>query len=344
MKNWLVGTFIALCASYMTIIYFLWNQMKNLSSSVSVEVKWIMYSSLIFVCLILILLSLFLFWIRSQLVSFTTEAAIVIDKLMNQEEVVFNLNQETLLAKLQYKLKQLSEVIQNREVRYTSEKDSIKVLIGDISHQIKTPIANITMYNETLLNRQLDTEQQKMCLVAMQSQTHKLDSLVQALIKMSRLENGVIQLSKSDVYATQLIAHSLSGVYPKSQAKDIEIKVDCNPEILISCDKVWTGEVIFNLIENAVKYTQTSGEINIKVEQSDMFTSVSVQDNGMGINKEEVNDIFKRFYRANEAQTMEGVGIGLYLAREIIMKQNGYIKVNSQKGMGSTFSIHLPRE
>ena len=118
--------------------------------------------------------------------------------------------------------------------------------------------------------------------------------------------------------------------------------MDCSGELYAWFDEKWTGEALFNLLDNAVKYNHRGGHIWIDARATDYFVRIRVRDDGRGIREEDLNDIFKRFYRAKESADTEGVGIGLYLAREILRKQKGYIKAAPNKGKGSTFSVFLP--
>lgn len=281
--------------------------------------------------------------IESMVGKFTDRACSVIDDIINQkEDIDFQTDEETLMSKLEYKLKHLIDVMNNHKEKYLTEHDNIKTLISDISHQIKTPIANISMYNETLIERELPRDKSLMCLNNMKSQVNKLQWLVDALIKMSRLENGVIALNKNKTNLIETIANALSGVYIKAENKNIEISVHCDENLVLNHDYKWTSEALFNILDNGVKYTNENGYINVSVEKWDIFTKIDIEDNGIGIEEQEINDIFKRFYRASEVSTIEGIGIGLYLARKIIISQGGYMKVKSSKGEGTTFSIFLP--
>lgn len=280
--------------------------------------------------------------IRKDAVKFTNEMSEVIDKvILNEEKVSINLNKETIMSKLQYKLQQLVDILENDRIKANKEKDNIKELISDISHQIKTPIANINIYNDMLIYHELDNEKEKEFLNNMKLQISKLEWLVQALIKMSRLEGNMIVLNKERCHINKTIAKALSGVYLKAEEKNIEVKVYCDNELEINHDKKWVSEALFNIIENAVKYTPENGLIEITVDKGSLFSRIDIKDIGIGIFEKEINNIFKRFYRSEEVKDLEGIGIGLYLSNEIIIKHGGYIKVLSTKGKGSTFSIFL---
>ena len=199
------------------------------------------------------------------------------------------------------------------------------------------------MYNDTLIQRELNKDQQNMFLNNMKFQVSKLEWLVQALIKMSRLESNIISLNKVNSTLSDTIANALSGVYLKAEEKEIDLTIECPAFIKVNHDKKWTSEALFNIIENAVKYTDNGGSINIFVEEWELFTKIDIMDTGIGISEEDINNIFKRFYRCREVLEVEGIGIGLYLTNEIITKQGGYIKVKSEKGKGTTFSVFLQR-
>lgn len=297
-----------------------------------------------FVLTIVLIILGFIYIVRRNIIIFSNSMCDIIDKVIYKEEnIEFVEDEDTIFSKLQHKLKKLVEILDNNREAALIEKDNIKSLIGDISHQIKTPIANITMYNDTLIQRELNREQQNMFLNNMKFQVSKLEWLVQALIKMSRLESNIISLNKANSTLSDTIANALSGVYLKAEEKEIELRIECPTYIKVSHDKKWTSEALFNIIENAVKYTDNRGSINISVKEWELFTRIDIIDTGIGIFAEDINNIFKRFYRCREVSEVEGIGIGLYLTNEIITKQGGYIKVKSEKGKGTTFSVFLQR-
>lgn len=296
----------------------------------------------VFIIVILIIVALFIYILRSQISEFSNEMCTTIDRVISKEEIIdFDTEKETLLSKLQHKFKQLVESIYSESNDAIKEKDSIKALIADISHQIKTPITNIAMYNDTLIERKLDEAQQKLFLNNMKFQVEKLEWLVQALIKMSRLESNIITLTNNESFINTTIANALSGIYLKAEEKDIKLNVSCPSDLKLHHDSKWTSEALFNILENGVKYTKPGGSIKVVVSKWELFSKIDIIDTGIGIDKDNIHNIFKRFYRESEVSEIEGVGIGLYLANEIITKQGGYIKVKSEKNKGSIFSVFL---
>lgn len=208
-----------------------------------------------------------------------------------------------------------------------AEKDAIKTLIGDISHQTKTPIANLLLYAQ-LLGEQPLPPQGRDCAAALERQAEKLKTLIEALVKTSRLENGILTFQPVVGPLAPMLEQAVAGLQPKADRKGITLTL-LPTQAQARFDPKWTEEAVCNLLDNGVKYTPTGG---------------AVTDTGMGLAEEEQAKVFQRFYRAPAARDGEGVGIGLYLVRQIAAGQGGYVKVSSQRGRGSTFSLFLPRE
>ena len=294
---------------------------------------------LLFLGIILILL------LRSKLVAFSDSLNTCIDNIVKgKEDVTFDLESETLTGKFNYKLQRLYEIMQNGKRQVQVEKQSIQEMISDISHQVKTPVTNLKMYNSTLLERQLTQEKEQEFHKLMETQINKLDFLIQAMVKMSRLETGVITLSVSPAPIYDTIGLALASIVLPAEKKEIEVTVDCDPALIVPHDKKWTAEALFNILDNAVKYTPSGGKITVMAERWEMATKIDITDTGKGIPEQHYAQIFKRFFREDEVHDVSGVGIGLYLCRKIISKQGGYIQVKSEVGKGSTFSVFLPNE
>lgn len=222
-----------------------------------------------------------------------------------------------------------------------AQKDQISALISDISHQTRTPVANLQLYSQ-LLEEQPLTPQGRRCAQAISAQSEKLQTLIEALVKSSRLETGILALHPEPGPLAPMVARAAAQYAPKAREKQIRLTVGpTEGEALF--DPKWTEEALCNLLDNALKYTPAGGSVTVEVRPYEMFTAVCVQDTGPGIPEEEQAKIFGRFYRAPGAYQAEGVGIGLYLTRQIAAGQGGYIRVNSAPGQGSRFSLYLPR-
>lgn len=264
-----------------------------------------------------------------------------IDNLILGKEIEHTQETEdTLEGKMNEKLMKAARIWERKELESQQEKNSIKELISDISHQTKTPIANQKLYLEILRQEEM-SGRAKEFLDSMESQTKKLDFLFQSLVKTSRLETGIIQIRRLDANLIDTLREAVASVVPLASKKQIGLFVESKECILIPHDRKWTGEAVFNILDNAVKYTAAGGEIHITVTRQEIFTQVSIRDSGKGIAVERQAQIFTRFYREPEVQDQEGIGIGLYLARKIIELQNGYIEVRSEPGLGSDFRVFL---
>ena len=221
-----------------------------------------------------------------------------------------------------------------------SERDKIRELISDISHQTKTPIANLLLYSELLLSEDIGGEQRE-SVEAIHSQSLKLRFLIDNLIKLSRLENGILTLSPKETDIREILNKVYESYRGKAKDKGLDLTLNTD-EMLCVIDAKWTEEAIANIVDNAIKYTD-SGYVKISTTMYEMFVRVDVKDSGIGVDEEEHAKVFSRFYRSKKSSANEGVGIGLHLSREIVSSEGGYIKLDSRKGEGSTFSIFLPR-
>ena len=222
-----------------------------------------------------------------------------------------------------------------------AQKDQISALISDISHQTRTPVANLQLYSQLLAEQPL-TPQGRRCAQAISAQSEKLQTLIEALVKSSRLETGILALHPEPGPLAPMVARAAAQYAPKARENQIRLTVGpTEGEALF--DPKWTEEALCNLLDNALKYAPAGGSVTVEVRPYEMFTAVCVQDTGPGIPEEEQAKIFGRFYRAPGAYQAEGVGIGLYLTRQIAAGQGGYVRVNSAPGQGSRFSLYLPR-
>lgn len=231
-----------------------------------------------------------------------------------------------------------ASALSERNVR--EQKDQISTLISDISHQTKTPVANLQLYAQ-LLSEQPLTPQGKDCAAAISTQAEKLQTLIETLVKTSRLETGILTLHPQPGEIAPVVERAAAQYVLKATEKGITLTVEQTDGSAVF-DPKWTEEAVCNLLDNAIKYTPTGGTVTVTVNNYELFSAIRVTDTGPGISEEEQARIFGRFYRAPGAYQAEGVGIGLYLTRQIAEKQGGYVKVESTPGTGSIFSLFLP--
>ncbi len=326
-----------------------------------------------------------------RLSNFTSELCQILDDMMNRSQEPENVSdKETIFARIHHRLVRLYNILQESNRKVEAERQELQSLVSDISHQVRTPVSNMKMIVDTLLTKPLEEQERNEFLKSVRGQINKLDFLIQALVKTSRLETGVIQLEKEEHFLYDTLAQAMSGILYSAEQKKIHVSVKCPEDLCVSHDSKWTEEAIFNLLDNAVKYTPTGGHVNVSVAQWEMYVEIKVSDTGKGISESNQASIFKRFYRAvkytptgghvnvsvaqwemyveikvsdtgkgisesnqasifkrfyreEEIHNQPGVGIGLYLTREIVTQQGGYVTVESQVGKGSAFSIFLPR-
>ena len=283
--------------------------------------------------------------LQNRLAHFTDDVCQTIDAMMQGEttpRMIFD--NDTLLDRINHQLNRLYQMLQANKKIIEEQRADLQGMISDISHQVKTPTTNLKMAAATLLEQELSREQQVEYLQSMNVQLDKLDFLMGAMVKSSRLEAGVISLDKQQVPIYETLAIALGSIFLKAEEKHLKVTVDCPDDLLVPHDPKWTAEALFNILENAVKYTPAEGTIQVAVVRWEACTKIDITDTGRGIPESHQATIFKRFYREPEVHSIEGIGIGLYLTREIISKQNGRIKVTSAVGTGTTFTIFLPND
>nr|WP_317402015.1 HAMP domain-containing sensor histidine kinase [uncultured Gemmiger sp.] len=249
---------------------------------------------------------------------------------------------ETALSSLETRLARLLHGSAAANRALAQEQAAVKTLISDISHQARTPMANVLLYASLLEETDL-SEAQKARLVPLRQQAEKLHFLLENLIRASRLETGLLQLNPTVGPVADLLEQAAGEARAAAEKKQLTLTV--HPTEAAACfDPKWTPEALYNLVDNAVKYTPAGGRVELAAVLTDSFCRLDVTDTGPGIPESEQGAIFNRFARGAAARATEGLGIGLYLARQIAAGQGGYIRVRSTPGQGSTFSLYLPRQ
>ena len=270
---------------------------------------------------------------------------------------------ETKLSRLESKWKEFlgTSVLSNQNLE--EERHRLEQFISDISHQTKTPMTNIKMYTE-LLCEEIKTLQAKedgqgasdpgdisaslsrieKYSAEIRRQNERLEFLIDSLTKLSRLESGTLEVVANKSSVNDLVESGIAAVNAKAGTKEIKI-ITTSPEeaeVAAAFDMKWTLEALINVLDNAVKYSPEGGTIEVKLSETEMYAAIHVIDEGQGISEEDATKIFGRFFRSSEVQQDDGVGIGLYLTREILSKEDGYIKViSNDKREGGEFVIYL---
>ena len=247
---------------------------------------------------------------------------------------------ESRLSAVEAKLKHYLDASDTSAARLAEDRTRVQGLIADISHQTKTPIANLLLYAGLLADKDLP-EDCRDCVGQLTAQAEKLQFLIESMVKAGRLETGVIAVQPRPADVGALTETAVRAAQPEAERRGVQLS--CLPKEVAACfDPKWTQEALGNLIDNAIKYTPAGGSVTVSVTPYELFCRIDVTDIGPGIPEDEQARIFERFYRSPAVRDAQGVGLGLYLAREIAVANGGYIKVTSRPGKGSTFSLFLP--
>ena len=249
---------------------------------------------------------------------------------------------ETELSALEGRLAQFLRGSAASRKAVETEQAAVKTLIADISHQTRTPIANLLLYASLLSESELDPRQREQ-VDALSAQAEKLSFLIKALVKASRLEAGIVAPAPAVNPVGPLLENAVEQEGPAALAKQITLTAEPF-DGSAAFDPRWTGEALGNVINNAVKYTPPGGRVFVSAQLLDSFCRIDVADTGPGVPEGEQAAVFNRFYRGGATRAAEGLGLGLYLAREILARQGGYIRLSSRPGEGCVFSLYLPRD
>lgn len=249
--------------------------------------------------------------------------------------------EETIHSQTISLLKQLDQRLIAKTEENEKECEIIKGLIADLSHQIRNPLNNITIYSELIENKAVSTEQQMAFIKKISEESEKLNWISQNFFKSSRLESGAIEFSSSFEYIKETIVTSVAEVYHCSLKKAITIEVIPFQDIRLFHNRKWTREALVNILENAIKYSESGSIIQISLEQLETYSIIRIKDQGIGIPQKEKCHIFKRYYRGEAVQEIEGAGLGLYIARMILLKESGNIVVKNNNDQGCCFMIIL---
>lgn len=282
------------------------------------------------------------FYFRRRFICFSNEVCQNTEKILHGQPIGHQQNKETITSKMIMELEKIEHISSFQLAESRREKKELQEMISELTHQIKTPASNIQMYCDMFSDPDISSAQARRFVSVIQQQLEKLKFLLDILVKSSRLETDMIHLQMENSRIVETLAVAVNNVIQKAEHKKIGISVSCRPAVQVYHDTKWTAEAIENLLDNAIKYTPENGKVLISVKVGEMYTEIHVKDTGKGIEAAHVNDIFKRFYREKSSSKDEGLGLGLYLARNIVTLQGGYISVHSVLGEGSRFSVCLP--
>ena len=274
-----------------------------------------------------------------------TDNALQERESIENDSVDLNKYNENLLCRINMISEKAERNMRINMRKIENEKENVKSLVTDISHQLKTPLANVELYNTLLAEEGISDEERLEFLETEGIAIEKLKMLIDSLINISRLEADMISIDKKEENLKECIESAISSVKADAAKKNIIIKNEIKEDCILAIDRKWTTEAIFNLLDNAVKYTAPNGKINLSLDNGINYFALNIEDNGIGIDTDEYNDIFKRFYRSRNdiVQNEKGSGVGLYLVRKIMNLQDGNVMVSSEKEKGSTFTLYFSK-
>lgn len=239
---------------------------------------------------------------------------------------------------------QLATILQSKNDTQEKARQFLKNTISDISHQLKTPLAALSMYHEIILDEPENTDTVEKYSEKIGLALNRMDLLIQSMLKITRLDAGSINFEKENCYVIDLITRAICELTTRAECEEKEILTSGSTEEMIICDVGWTSEAIGNIVKNALDHTKSGGKIHISWEHSPAMLRICVSDNGTGISSEDIHHIFKRFYRSKKSSDTLGIGLGLPLAKSIIEGQGGVISVQSCINEGTMFTLSFLTE
>lgn len=253
--------------------------------------------------------------------------------------ITLNESKEGDLSKLAVSFNSMKEIIRNNISELNKEKQFLVDLLSDISHQLKTPLSSMIIYNDIMLNKELSKEQIKTFLINNQSQLSRMQHLIQSILKLAKIDAKAIELDKEKQSLNETVQEAIEALESKSFEHKVNIIFDEKEEIIFEHDRLWLQEALINIIKNGIEHTHSGGEINISLFENPVYKRIIIKDNGEGISEEDLPNIFKRFYKAKTSKKSDSIGIGLALSKSIIEAHYGIIEVKSKVGFGTKFII-----
>ena len=287
----------------------------------------------------IILIIVFYFYLRyrqnriNELTSYVEEIANKNYSLAIEE------NSEDELNSLKNELYKITVMLKEQAEQSKEQKEALSTAVSDISHQLKTPLTSILILLDNLSESDnMDKTTREKFISEIARQIEGMNWLVVSLLKLSKLDAGAIEFEKQEINVKELIENIISNLEIMAEIKNVSFEIINNKECYFKGDYNWNKEAIQNIIKNAIEHTKENSKIVITIEENNVYTQISIKDQGEGISAKDIKHIFERFYKAQNSSE-KSFGIGLSLAKSIIEEQNGYIEVESKKGKGTTFKI-----
>lgn len=293
--------------------------------------------------LTILFISFMLFFLNQFKKSENKDLEVIIDYLekinKHNYELKIEENEEGNLSILKNEIYKTAVYLNEQASKSQEEKEKLKVFLSDISHQLKTPLTSINLMIDNILdNNNLSLEEKRKILFQIKHKIKHINSLILILLKLAKFDSNTIVFKRQNNDLLTIINEASMNVSALADLKNIEININSNDNINIYCDYKWEVEALTNIIKNCIEYSLENSKIDIFINDNNLYTKLTIKDYGKGMDKEEIKNIFKRFYKGNNSFN-DSIGIGLSLAKNIIEKDNGLISVKSKKNNGTEFNI-----
>ncbi|SCN22768.1 Sensor kinase CusS [Clostridium sp. N3C] len=254
-------------------------------------------------------------------------------------DISINENKEGDFSKLAVAFNSMRATIRNNISQLEKEKQFLADLLSDISHQLKTPLSSMIIYNDIMLSKDLTKEQREKFLLHNENQLNRMNWLIQSMLKLAKIDANAIEFDKLQQSLKETIEEAIDTLTGKAKEQGVNILFQVDNDMLLDHDRLWMEEALINIIKNSIEHTPAEGQIKIDLLENPIYKRIIIEDTGEGISEEDLPNIFKRFYKAKSSKKTDSVGIGLALAKSIIEAHQGIIEVKSKLGAGTRFTI-----
>ena len=286
-----------------------------------------------------VLISIYIYF-RNQNKTIEAAEEQITDYISGNRDARIECDDEGELNKLFHKINSLASVLNAHAENEAQSKEFLKNTISDISHQLKTPLAALNIYNG-IMQDEAENPEIKEFTELTEQELDRIETLVQNLLKITKLDAGTIRIEKKEENVSEMMNDIKNHFLFRARQEGKQISLSGNGTVTLMCDKGWLIQAIENIVKNALDHTEQGEQINIEWNSLPSVLQITVKDNGSGIHPEDIHHIFKRFYRSRFSKDTQGIGLGLPLAKSIIEAHNGSIEVDSEIGKGTVFIINF---
>lgn len=311
--------------------------------SKNIDNKLICFLVCTIIMTIIILVLCYRYFIEQNAI-YENAITIITEYISGNTDIRIECDEEGELYRLFHEINSLASILNATANKERSSKEFLKNMISDISHQLKTPLAALNIYNGLIQEEVKNLPEINDFVTLSEKELDRIESLVQNMLKIAKLDAGTLIFNKTSENVTNMIEElSLYFTYRANDEKK-EFKLTGDNDIFLVCDKLWIMEAIKNIVKNAFDHTKSGDCISISWKKSASIIQIIIKDNGCGIHPEDIYHVFKRFYRSRFSKDTQGIGLGLPLAKAMIEEHNGSIELDSELGIGTTFTINFPTQ